>query len=296
MELTCRECRDFFSLFFDQELPSQDKGRMMEHLRRCKACAAEWQEFKNTVQFVHDMPMVSPPSDLLPGINAKLAPPGLLERISNRLGFSRPQTAFTTILATFVVGIVCASLVYLPLRPEQQPGSFRVSRAQSNSSVISRIDNQAVTTSPPVAIEPENFYPGIPSLAEYVPDMSPRLYQPAITAPASRGYDVPLVSPVSTGSHLSAFSSTTHTDRLLRPDVTITIKNGLRQNNFLRQLSHSGKWQYKIVQDKLLLLSMPPSDIAMLRHILDQQKLSYVQMSRPGAPKKILKVAVRLDY
>jgi hypothetical protein len=290
MQLTCRECRDLFSLFFDQELNTRDKGQVKEHLEQCAVCAAEWQEFKNTVQFLHDMPMLSAPADLLPGINAKLTPPGLFDRISRWLGFSQPKAALTTILATFVVGIVCASLVYLPTRTEQQTDLYRINSAQNNSTSIQ-----------PQATEPENFYPGIPSLAEYVPDDSDgRLYQSSIVRTAGRISPIPLVSQVSTGGNrnisssslLSSFSPPANACRQCRPDVTITVKDNSRQNDFLRQLSNSGKWQCEIIGDKSVLLAMPPSHLVMLRHVLEQQKLSYVQMSRPGTPKKMLRVAI----
>ncbi len=305
MRLTCQECQDLFSSYLDQELEGQDNSKMMEHLGQCVACAAEWQEFKDTVQFIHEMPMLAAPPDLLPDINAELAPQSLLDRISRWLGFSHPKTALTTILATFVVGIVSASLIYLPSRPLGQSGASGVNPAGNYSTTASRSENQTVTSMPVKTAKVENFYPGIPSLSEYAPadDSLPQSLQPSIVQAKSRFSSVPLVSLVSTGINRNVSGSSLHTPfsskpqavHQARPDVIITVNQNSRQADFFHQLIHSGKWQCENIRDNQLLLAMPPSHLAMLRNVLEQQKLSYVQMYRPGAPKKLLKVAVKLQ-
>ncbi len=301
--LSCRKCRDFFSVYFDEELEDPEKIRVREHLNHCPICAAEWREFKETVHFVHGMDVLSAPPDLLPGINTALARPGLLARLGGWLAFSRPQTVFATIAATLVVGIVTASLFYLPAGPPAQG----VNLARNKAIGTDHATDRAAAEVPAAKNGPDNFYPGIPSLAQYNPDNFSNFSTPPSlvrTAKLVQARPELLVSLVSTGGNgnysgtslLSGFPGAKPNAVPPRPDVIITVKDDHGQGEFFRQLAGSGKWQCETGRDKLLLLSMPPSRLAALRHDLERQRLSYVQMSLPGIPKKTLLVAIKLQH
>lgn len=317
MKFSCTDCRNLFTRNLDRELNQSERLLFYEHLGGCRECEQDWQDFKDTVQLLQELPSLSAPPGFLSEIQAKLETPGMRQKIMSWL-FSRHRLAYPTVFATMAIGLITAGLLHLPPFGAKQsspenPGL--TSLAQINESTDS-LNRQTQFAAASTTDKGKNFYPGIPSLSEY--ESTDQLFgqSPFSLARASRREpDRNLMNFVSTGSHNRSSTSLILSDvspyhsqvtrmrqpegKRITPDITITIRSHQQQTDLLQHLIYSQKWQTRIIRENILLLTVPPDHLDFLRQTLQQQKTSYSPSyagnTRPGSPKKMLMVAVHLQ-
>ena len=318
MKLNCNDCRNLFTRNLDRDIDQSERLLFYEHLGGCRECEQDWQDFKNTVQLLQNLPSLSAPPGFLFEIQAKLETPSLRQKIMSWLGFSRHRFAYSTVFATMAIGFITAGLLHLPPFGTQQS-----SLENSGLTSLAQINDPADSSNRPTQLAAasmndkiKNFYPGIPSLSEY--ESTDHVSGQAsffLSQSSRRAPERNLMNFVSTGSHnrsstssiLSGISSHNSQIVLMRqlerqritPDITITIRAHQQQTDLLQHLICCKKWQSKMIRDNILLLTVPPDHLDLLRQTLQQQKTtyspSYTSNTRPGSPKKMLMVAVHLQ-
>ena len=317
MKLNCKDCRNLFTRNLDRDIDQSERLLFYEHLGGCRECEQNWQDFKDTVHLLQKLPSLSAPPGFLSEIQAKLETPGLRQTIMSWLGVSRHRLAYSTVFATMAIGFITAGLLHLPPFGTQQaslenPGLTSLAQINDPADSLNRQTQLAAASSND---KTKNFYPGIPSLSEYESTDHLSGQSPFFLARSSRREpERNLMNFVSTGSHnrsstssiLSGISS--HNSQITRmrqlegqritPDITITIR-AQQQTDLLQHLICCKKWQSRIIRDNILLLTVPPDHLDLLRQTLQQQKTtyspSYASNTRPGSPKKMLMVAVHLQ-
>ena len=318
MKLSCKDCRNLFTRILDRDINQSERLLFYEHLGGCRECEQGWQDFKNTVFLLHDLPSLTAPPGFLSEIQAKLETPGLRQKIMGWLGVSNHRLAYSTAFATLAIGFVAFGLLQLPPSGTQQAGVENpglTSLAQINDPAGS-LDMKSQPGAGSTGGKVKNFYPGIPLLSEY--ESTDQLTGQSsffLARSTRRQPDGDFMNFVSTGSsdHFSADSIlsdiTSYNSRIARmrqphgqritPDITITVRSHQQETDLLQHLVYSKKWQTRIVRDNVLLLTVPPAHLDQLRQTLQQQKVSCSPSSasefRPGSPKKMLMVAVHLQ-
>lgn len=82
--MDCKEVRNLFSEYLENESFAQ-REIVREHLRICKNCACEFEEFKKAVSAVAGLEKLKAPQDLLEGVHRKLKPKPQVNEIWKRL-------------------------------------------------------------------------------------------------------------------------------------------------------------------------------------------------------------------
>ncbi len=117
----CDEHQARFTPYLDQELTASDRQRLEDHLAACPHCAREWRLFSLTLGHIANLRHEQPPSDLLPGIQAKLHRPAFwirLRDLASRFDFSMSLSAAT---ATVVVAMAAGLFFKMHLAPVGVP-------------------------------------------------------------------------------------------------------------------------------------------------------------------------------
>jgi len=70
--MNCTTTQDMFSAMADGELNTTDVNRFENHLATCHHCKQEWHFFKESLVWLQEIEPVAAPTNLLPGIHAKL--------------------------------------------------------------------------------------------------------------------------------------------------------------------------------------------------------------------------------
>ena len=317
MKLNCKDCRNLFTRNLDLDIDQSERLLFYEHLGGCRECEQDWQDFKNTVSLLQKMPTLSAPPGFLSEIQAKLETPGMRQKIMSWLS-SRHRLAYSTVFATLAIGFITAGLLHLPPFGIQQsslenPGLTTLAQINDPADSLNRQTQLAAASTND---KTKNFYPGIPSLSEYESTGHLSGQSSFFLAQFSRREpERNLMNFVSTGSHnrsstssiLSGISS--HNSQIARmrqlegqritPDILITIPAHHQQTDLLQHLICCKKWQSRMIRDNILLLTVSPDHLDLLRQTLQQQKTayspSYASNIRPGSPKKMLMVAVHLQ-
>ncbi|MEA3548460.1 MAG: hypothetical protein U9R66_12445 [Thermodesulfobacteriota bacterium] len=317
MKLNCKDCRNLFTRNLDRDIDQSQRLFFYEHLGGCRECEQGWQDFKNTVQLLQELPSLSAPPGFLSEIQAKLETPGLRQKIMSWLS-SRHRLAYSTVFATMAIGFITAGLLHLPPFGTQQsslenPGLTSLAQINDPSDSSKRQTQLAAASTNDKA---KNFYPGIPPLSEYESTDHLSGQSPFFLVQSSRREpEGNFMNFVSTGSHNRSSSSSILPDissynsqiarmrqlegQRITPDITITIRAHQQESDLLQHLICCKKWQSRMIRDNILLLTVSPDHLDLLRQTLQQQQTSYspsyASNTRPGSPKKMLMVAVHLQ-
>ena len=299
--MKCQDCQELFSLYLDGEIDQISRSGVDAHLSTCRQCGMEWRAFKNAVEFLRDMPMAQVPPGFLAGIRQKLEPQTPWQKIKAFLiRRGERQLAFATAFAMLVIGFATASLLqmmpYSPTGPDDQPAATVQTEQMADAG-----DGKG---------GPQDFYPGVPRLADYGGNGTPALPQLAMTAGNRNEQQVPVVDFVSTGpthsssSYLDApFNSFPPHQQppAIKPDLQITIHPAPRaeQMAIVQQIVQSPLWRAELYDHNTLLLSVPADSFDQLLRICCAEKTSfspeYARNSRYISMKRFLTVSVRLD-
>jgi hypothetical protein len=113
-----------FTDYADNSLDSNGLSVLRNHLSSCQDCVRQWQEFQQTVHLLHTLEPVSPPPDLLAGIQARLEERGLFHRLwqmVDRINFSMSVPAALTTFAIAMLGGFLLKNAPLPEQPAETP-------------------------------------------------------------------------------------------------------------------------------------------------------------------------------
>jgi hypothetical protein len=269
--MRCQDCQELFSLYLDGEIDQISRSRVDSHFDICPQCKMEWQAFKNSIEFLRNMPMASVPPDFLAGIHQKLEP--------------RP-----------------ASLIQLiPVSQTDRVAENSISTEQSS---LLLAENEGGKGSQ------QDFYPGVPLLSQYEGKNSPAMQQFAMIPRSTTDQHIPAVDFVSTGSGhtsspyldtpLTSFSSQQQAPTI-KPDLQITIHSAPRaeQMAIVQQIVQSPLWRSELYNHNTLLLSVPASSFDQLLQICCSEKTSfspeYARNSHYISLKRFITVAIKLD-
>jgi len=286
------------------------------HFNICPQCQREWQAFKNSIDFLRDMPMASVPPGFLAGIHKKLEPRTPWQKVTEFLtGKGESKWALSTAFAMLVIGFAAASLIQL--LPVSQTNQDNKTPAAIQSGQMA--ENSPGTEQPSLLLaeneggkgSQQDFYPGVPLLSEYEGKDSPAMQQFAMIPRTKPAPHIPVVDFVSTGSGhtsspyldtpLTSFSSPQQLPAI-KPDLQITIHaapSRAEQMAIVQQIVQSPLWRAELYNHNTLLLSVPASSFDQLLQICCSEKTSfspeYARNSRYISLKRFLTVAIKLD-
>jgi hypothetical protein len=313
--MKCQDCQELFSLYFDGEIDQISRSNVDSHLANCPQCKMEWLAFKNSIDFLRDMPMSSVPPGFLAGIHQKLEPRTPWQKVHEFLtGKGEKKWAWSTAFAMLVIGFVTASLIQLiPVsqtdRDSKTPSAIQSGQMAENNPGNSQPSLVLAQNEGNKGSQPD-FYPGIPLLSEYEKNDSPAMQQFAMLPRSKPEQHIPTVDFVSTGSgHTSSpyldtpFGSFASQQQIpaIKPDLQITIHAAPRadQMAIVKQIVQSPLWRAELYDHNTLLLSVPASSYTQLLQICCSEKTSlspeYARNTRYISLKRFLTVAVKLD-
>lgn len=301
--MRCQDCQELFSLYLDGEIDQISRSRVDSHFDICPLCKMEWQAFKNSIEFLRDMPMASVPPDFLAGIHQKLEPRTSWQKVKEF--FARKGSrkwALSTAFAMLVIGFATASLIQLI--PVSQTDRVAENSLGTEQSSLLLAENEGGKGSQ------QDFYPGVPLLSQYEGKDSPPMQQFAMIPRSKTEQHIPVVDFVSTGSDhtsspyldtpLTSFSSQRQTPAI-KPDLQITIHSAPRaeQMAIVQQIVQSPLWRSKLYNHNTLLLSVPAGSFDQLLQICCSEKTSfspeYARNSHYISLKRFITVAIKLD-
>jgi len=76
--MNCRSVRKKLSAYQDQELSSDEQGRIRSHLQGCPACSKHYEELKHAWEFLRELPAIHPTPGFYLELRKKIA--GLNDR------------------------------------------------------------------------------------------------------------------------------------------------------------------------------------------------------------------------
>jgi hypothetical protein len=301
--MRCQDCQELFSLYLDGEIDQISRSRVDSHFDICPQCKMEWQAFKNSIEFLRNMPMASVPPDFLAGIHQKLEPRPPWQKVKGFFaGKGARKWAWSSAFAMLVIGLASASLIQLiPVSQTDQVAENSISTEQSS---LLLAENEGGKGSQ------QDFYPGVPLLSQYEGKDSPAMQQFAMIPRSTTDQHIPAVDFVSTGSGhtsspyldtpLTSFSSQQQAPTI-KPDLQITIHSAPRaeQMAIVQQIVQSPLWRSELYNHNTLLLSVPASSFDQLLQICCSEKTSfspeYARNSHYISLKRFITVAIKLD-
>ena len=114
----CTTHQSRFTAYLDRELPPLERDRLEAHLAACPACAREWRLFTLTLDQVAALRHDQPPSDLLPGIRARLARPTLWQRLRDLVRHPDFSLSLPAATATVVAAMAVGLFLKMGLQPQ----------------------------------------------------------------------------------------------------------------------------------------------------------------------------------
>jgi hypothetical protein len=301
--MRCQDCQELFSLYLDGEIDQISRSSVDSHFAICPQCKMEWQAFKNSIEFLRNMPMASVPPGFLAGIHQKLEPRPPWQKVKGFFaGKGARKWALSTAFAMLVIGFATASLIQLiPVSQTDRVAENSISTEQSS---LLLAENEGGKGSQ------QDFYPGVPLLSQYEGKDSPAMQQFAMIPRSKTEQHIPVVDFVSTGSGhtsssyldtpLTSFSSQQQAPTI-KPDLQITIHSAPRaeQMAIVQQIVQSPLWRSELYNHNTLLLSVPASSFDQLLQICCSEKTSfspeYARNSHYISLKRFITVAIKLD-
>lgn len=280
--MKCSEITNLFTDYSDNTLPPESLGAFREHLASCAHCAAEWQAFRQTIQLVTELEPLTPPADLLPGIHRKMEAEqaGIWQRLRGLFESMDFTMSIPTAAATIGVAMIAAFIV--KTAPVEHPG--QVSQPDRRAAIERPGAN--ITAQSPRILVPDSLYAArARSSSHSIPTMLP------VTTQRQR-YALPT---------LAAHQSPHTAERiLLSPDLRVTVDLQSRDEHaHLLQQLQTKNWQMHVMRNGLLLIHLPPNQLADLQGVLSGHLFAqfppHAMDHDFSGNKRMLTVAVRLQ-
>lgn len=236
--MDCSRVTSLFSDHLDEELAPAEQAVFNEHLAGCSGCRRQWELFRATVRRVQALEPLAPPLGILSGVQARLAAGpalswhGRLLARWRRFDFSVSlPTAVATVALAMIMAMLAREEVFFQYRgPAAQPAAV------------------AAKPLPPA----ETFRLPLPetTLAINGRERSERSYQLFDTIPT---HPPAIRVPV-----------------LERPDVLMVLHAAPPEMlpHLFRETAAYQTWRVDYPERGLLLVELPPADLAALREML----------------------------
>lgn len=269
--MQCTEVQPLFTDFADNTLSREELHALTSHLLDCQGCAEEWREFQQTLSLVHGLEMQAPPADLLPGIQAKLARRGILNRawaLVEALNFS---LSIPTAAAIFTLAMLAGFL--LKNSPLEQPAIFPLRSARINA-----LRQGEIATPKRLAIAPNAMF--------------------AVSHNGGfQGGDLTLLPRTPLATNLPPES---HGHRLLSPDIHVLIENIGHENQIAlcREMLRRN-WQLHRISASLFLVHLPQAELGDFHELLGRLRYAMAPAAAAeaqfGKDKTVLTAAIRFE-
>lgn len=266
--MQCTEIQPLFTDFADNTLNREELHALTDHLLGCPDCALEWKEFQQTLSLVHSLEPQAPPADLLPGIHAKLAKQGLLNRAWALIEALNVSLSIPAAAAIFTVAMLAGFL--LKTSPLEAPGI-----SPSRSAQLGTLQQGEVLTPRRTPIAPNAMF--------------------AVSHNDGRQGDA--LEQTVMSAHLAPENPTHH---LLSPDMHVLIENiDLDSQAALCREMLQRNWQLHRLNTNLFLVHLPQTELAEFHALLGQYPFVLMPAAaaeaRFGSDKKVLTAAIRFQ-
>ena len=286
--MDCKQTQQLFTAYLDRDLETELAGQVKDHLASCQSCRMEFASFNQTVEYLHAMEQLKAPSDLLPGIHAKLDQQGYFAKIVarwRRFDFSMSlQSATATIAIAFAIMAVVKTF---PIGQQTNPDTSQTSIAQYN---------QSTQTHPPRR-QPQNLPFRSFSDRGFLRPQSQPVFD-SFTPRDSKAFS-PYSGISSLQERLSNLSPLGGYTRINRPDMTVSASDlsPSLQASLYNSLISDNSWQTNVSDDEVIIY-LRPDKIRKLHRMLSRHMISLPlnDLHNPGfnPHKKVWTVAVQL--
>ena len=269
--MQCTEAQTLFTDFADNTLGREELHALTDHLLGCQTCANEWREFQQILSLMHNLETQTPPADLLPGIHAKLAQRGILDRawaLVESLNFSLSIPAAAAI---FTLAMLAGFL--LKTSPLEPPVAL-----SSRPARISATSHGELLTPRRLPIAPNTMF----AVSHYGGSRSELLASLAQTAPTTRR------------------PAADHTRRLLSPDIHVLIEKIDHESQvaLCREIVRHN-WQLHRITANLFLVHLPQAELGNFHELLDRHHYALAPAAAAeaqfGNGKTVLTAAIRFE-
>ena len=270
--MQCNEVLPLFSELTDNTLDREELHALTDHLLGCPDCALEWREFKQTLSLVYSLAAQTPPPDLLPGIQAKLARKGLFARawtLVEALNFSLSIPAAAAIFTIAMLGGFL--LTTSPLGP---PGIVHAPITKNGASLP----------------QGEILSTGIPAIAQHT----------MLAVSHNDERQAGSLEPLSRTALATHLAQTNNARRMLSPDIHVLIKD-IDHDSLVALCQERSRrdWQLHRIAASLFLVHLPQAELEDFNEILARHRFVLMPAeaaeARFGRGKKVLTAAIRFQ-
>ena len=267
--MQCTEIQTLFTDFADNALGREELHALTDHLLGCPACALEWRDFQKTLNLVHSIEALPPPTDLLPGIHRKLAKRGMFDR------------AWTLVEAlNFSLSIPAAAAIF----------------------TVAMLAGFLLKNSP---LEPTSLFPSAPPaqisalrLGEVpTPKRQPIAPNAMFAVSHNGGRQNENLEPLAQTVLATHPTMDNETHRLLSPDMHVLIADTdhASQTALFQEMLHRN-WQIHRMTSNLYLVHLPQTGLEDFHELIGQHHFALMPaeaaQARFGSNKKVLTAAI----
>jgi hypothetical protein len=268
--MQCTEAQKLFTDFADNTLAREELHALTDHFLGCQTCGLEWREFRQTLSLVHSLETHSPPADLLPGIQAKLAQRGIFGRAWSLVETLNFSLSIPTAAAIFTIAMLGG---FLLKTSHHEPATIFQSRlARNDAKQGEMLTNRRATPAPRAML--------------------------AVSHNGKRqGEDLAAFAQRALVAHLPPDDDA---HRMLSPDMHVLIENTDRGSQvvFCEEMLRRG-WQLHRMNTGLYLVHLPRADLGHFHELLARHSFALVPAAAAeaqfGNGKKVLTAAIRFQ-
>lgn len=234
--MQCSQIQGFFSEYADHELDVTTANLLKHHLQSCNACKYEWEAFQQTIFFLHAIPAIEPPSDLLFTIHKKLNKPTLLQRWRDWLRNLDLSMSIPAATATVSIALVSALV-------------FKHITLESHNHVPDKRETVIAQSIPPVQ---QKIYRNVVTIPRFTNSTTAQ----ALATRSFRNIDKNHNMPQQLLAAHAAVPPNILSRRYITPDMIITTLPTSSENLFtlFQYLQAKEEWQiYKYTKNQLLI-------------------------------------------
>jgi len=198
--MSCERIREWMSDRLDGCLAAGQIAGMDAHLAGCDACRREWEDLRQTVDLIRDLPPVPPPADLLQSVHQRLARQRKSPLIILHLFLNRPEVRAVA-AALFIIVIGTYGLRPLMQRPAptetRAPNTSRPAPAVETPVVAKAAADAKPLDMPARSAPPAEKAEAAAKLSEEVAAdfaQEPRVAEAPAPKPALKAADAPAAS------------------------------------------------------------------------------------------------------
>ena len=271
--MKCQEIISLFTDYADNRLDAATLKKLKKHMENCDHCEQEWRDFFQAVQLVQGLDPVRPPADLLTGIHEKLAQKGFWPRFFELIKQHNFPMSISAAATTFGLAMLAAFIV--KNTPLNKPINIQHLTHQNIATIATR--------------PPKTYIPDTMFAATSIAKRSSRVTHSTVPRLNFEQHTLAM--------HQSKYAAARH---LLSPDLvaTVTMPTPVAQRTFINNIGKQN-WQTHLMDNGLLLIHVPPQQLAEFHNLLSQHPFSLYPPEAASANyksnKKILTVALRFQ-